>query len=91
MQYGMVIDTSGYAFTTQEWKSCNFKVVELTDVKRQEDREFIEKLNEIRVGNFTNLDYWKQFINENLLQRRLFQERQQLRSLLQSHEHRSEL
>ena len=58
------LDTSGYAFTTQEWKSCNFKVVELTDVKRQEDREFIEKLNEIRVGNFTNLDYWKQFINE---------------------------
>ena len=50
--------------TTQEWKSCNFKVVELTDVKRQEDREFIEKLNEIRVGNFTNLDYWKQFVNE---------------------------
>ena len=58
------LDASGYAFTTQEWKSCNFKVVELTDVKRQEDREFIEKLNEIRVGNFTNLDYWKQFVNE---------------------------
>ena len=58
------LDVSGYAFTTQEWKNCNFKVVELTDVKRQEDCEFIEKLNEIRVGNFTNLDYWKQFVNE---------------------------
>lgn len=57
------LDPSGYAFTTQEWQSCNFKVIELTEVKRQSDIEFITHLNEIRVGNFTNLDYWNQFVN----------------------------
>ena len=58
-------DLSGYAFTTPEWKSCNFKVVELTEVKRQSDLEFITELNKIRVGNFETLDYWKQFVNKN--------------------------
>lgn len=56
-------DTSGYAFTTQEWKSCNFKVVELTEIKRQEDQEFITELNKIRVGDCKNLEYWTQFVN----------------------------
>lgn len=59
------LDESGYAFTTQEWKSCNFKVVELTEVKRQDNQEFISVLNEIRVGNYDNLDYFKQFVNPN--------------------------
>lgn len=57
------LDPNGYAFTTPEWKSCKFKVVELTEVKRQENAEFTGELNEIRTGNFKNLDYWNQFIN----------------------------
>ena len=56
---------SGYCFTTAEWKSCNFKVVELTEVKRQSNKEFIEILNNIRLGNIENLDYFKQFVNPN--------------------------
>lgn len=58
-------DESGYAFTTQEWKSCKFKVLELTEIHRQEDLDFITVLNEIRVGNDKNLDYFQQFVNEN--------------------------
>lgn len=58
-------DESGYAFTTAEWKSCNFKVVELTDVKRQDNKEFITILNEIRIGDNSHIDYFKQFVNEN--------------------------
>lgn len=58
-------DESGYAFTTAEWKSCNFKVVELTDVKRQDNKEFITILNEIRVGDHSHIDYFKQFVNPN--------------------------
>lgn len=54
---------SGYCFTTQEWKSCNFKIVELTKVKRQSNKEFIEILNQIRLGEIKNLDYFKQFVN----------------------------
>lgn len=57
------LDPSGYAFTTQEWKSCNFKVIELTEVKRQEDQEFINEINRIRIGDTSNLDYFKRFVN----------------------------
>lgn len=54
---------SGFCFTTAEWKSCNFKVVELTEVKRQSDVEFVTILNQIRLGNIKNLEYFKQFVN----------------------------
>lgn len=58
-------DISGYAFTTQEWKSLNFKVVEMTDVKRQSDIEFVTELNKVRVGDFSTYDYFNQFVNES--------------------------
>lgn len=58
-------DESGYAFTTQEWKSCKFKLIELTEIHRQEDLEFIQVLNQIRVGDASQLDYFKQFVNSN--------------------------
>jgi len=58
------LDTSGYAFTTSEWKSCNFKVIELTEIKRQSNKEFIKVLNNIRIGK-NELNYLNQFVNEN--------------------------
>ncbi|MBQ7636741.1 MAG: AAA family ATPase [Lachnospiraceae bacterium] len=59
------LDASGYAFTTQEWKSLNFEVVELTDVKRQENADFISILNDIRLGKDIHLDYFERFVNED--------------------------
>ncbi len=59
--YGL--DPCGFAFTTPEWKSMNFKLVELTEVKRQDDVEFIERLHEIRKGDFSHLSYWDRFVN----------------------------
>ena len=59
------LDESGFAFTTQEWKSCNFKVIELTEVKRQDNKEFIDILNKIRLGECYDLGYFDQFVNKN--------------------------
>ena len=59
------LDTSGYAFTTAEWKSCNFKVVELNEIKRQDNTEFIEQLNQIRIGILKDFSYFEQFVDEN--------------------------
>ncbi len=58
------LDQSGYCFTTQEWKSCNFKVIEFTDIKRQEDKDFINVLNEIRIGNSSHIDYFSQYVKD---------------------------
>jgi ATP-dependent exoDNAse (exonuclease V) alpha subunit len=55
-------DPSGYAFTTSEWKSCNFQVVELTKVIRQENQEFVSELNRIRIGDHSHLYYWDEFV-----------------------------
>ncbi len=62
-KYGL--DPSGFAFTTQEWKSCNFKTIELTEVKRQENAEFVNILNEIRLGERLDLGYFDKFVDPN--------------------------
>ena len=55
-KYGF--DKSGYCFTTPEWKSCHFKTIELAEIKRQEDKEFIENLNLARKGDRKCLKYF---------------------------------
>ena len=57
-------DESGLAFTTSEWKSMNFKVIELTDIKRQSDREFVEHLHDVRLGSAKTLSYFDQFVTD---------------------------
>ena len=59
-------DKSGYCFTTKEWENCHFKVLELTEVKRQDNREFIDNLNKVRTGSVTKsiTDYFNKFVQE---------------------------
>lgn len=59
---------SGYPFTTKEWETCKFKVIELKDVKRQENIEFIENLNNIRAGiNIKEaITYFNTFVNKKI-------------------------
>jgi hypothetical protein len=55
-------DESGLAFTTSEWKSLNFKVIELTEIKRQDDVDFVSHLHGIRLGDAKSLKYFDQFV-----------------------------
>ena len=59
------LDESGFCFTTAEWKAFNFKVIELTEIKRQDNRDFIQILNQIRLGECKDLSYFDQFVDEN--------------------------
>lgn len=56
------LDVSGYPFTCKEWQACHFKVIELTEVHRQTDQEFIKYLNYIRAGSMRGLKYFQQFV-----------------------------
>lgn len=59
------LDPCGFAFTTPEWAQAKFQLVELTDVKRQDDIEFIKHLHQIREGDVSGLDYWNQFVTDD--------------------------
>lgn len=55
-KYGF--DKSGFCFTTPEWKACKFKTIELTEIKRQDNKEFIENLCLLRKGDRKCLGYF---------------------------------
>ena len=55
--YGRKIEIP-YAFLSNEWKNCNFKTVNLVEIVRQKDEEFIENLNKARVGDESCILYF---------------------------------
>ena len=58
---------SGYFFESKSWKQENFKIINLTELIRQkEDKEFGEILNQIRVGDLTNVHKIKERIGAKL-------------------------
>lgn len=59
------LDPSGFPFTTKEWKDKNFKILELTEIYRQDNETFQNRLNEVRDGNISNLEYFKDFVLED--------------------------
>jgi ATP-dependent DNA helicase PIF1 len=48
------VDSENYAFESPIWKEAINRVVYLTQIQRQKNREFQEVLNSIRVGRITN-------------------------------------
>lgn len=59
-------DPSGFAFTAPEWEKCHFKVCELEEIKRQSDIDFINALNDIRVGRPAGLNYFAPMVDASL-------------------------
>lgn len=62
-KYGF--DKSGFCFTTPEWEEMKFKVVELTEIKRQNDKTFIEQLSKARVGDTSCISYFNHFESDD--------------------------
>lgn len=58
------LDSSGFPFTCKEWDSMHFKTIELTEIHRQDNNELITHLNELREGNSSHLDYFRQFVRD---------------------------
>lgn len=50
-------DSLAMAFESVFWKHYNFKVVMLLEIVRQDNKDFIENLNKMRVGNRSSLNY----------------------------------
>lgn len=46
-----------YAFCSPYWKKFNFEMVNLTDVVRQKDKEFSERLSQLRRGDLAALSW----------------------------------
>ena len=57
---------SGLPFTCKEWENCHFSVIELTEVKRQDNPEFIENLHKARLADKACIPYFNQFVKDEI-------------------------
>lgn len=48
----------GYAFESTNWQDLDFHIIELKEVIRQNDPEFIRELNKIRIGDSSAIAYF---------------------------------
>jgi hypothetical protein len=54
------IDPSGFAFLSPAWKKCKFVFCELDKVYRTNDKELLENLNKMRIGDKSCIPYFNQ-------------------------------
>ena len=57
---------SGLPFTCKEWENCHFTTIELTEVKRQDNLEFIENLHKARLADKKCITYFNQFVSTDI-------------------------
>ena len=50
-------DSLAMAFESRMWKFFDFKVIMLLEIIRQDNKEFVENLNKMRIGNRGSLEY----------------------------------
>lgn len=52
-----IIDKGAYCFLSDSWKRANFKLFKLNEVVRQQDKEFSDILDRLRLGDTTAIDW----------------------------------
>ncbi|CAM4257978.1 AAA family ATPase [Erysipelothrix inopinata] len=55
---------NGYAFESDIWTTLNFQTVYLKEIMRQDDSEFINKLNSARIGNKECIPYFNNLVGK---------------------------
>ncbi len=53
---GTLNEKQQFFFESRSWKEANFHTIELTEVKRQSDKDFIDLLNNLRKGKISNYE-----------------------------------
>lgn len=48
---------NGFAFNSKFWKIFGFKIAILTEIVRQDNKEFVQELNKLRVGDKSSIYY----------------------------------
>lgn len=62
-RYGF--DVSGYCFTSRYWKKFKFVPIVLTEIYRQQDKEFIKNLGLLRDGDTSCIEYFNSRVSNN--------------------------
>ena len=58
----------GYAFESTNWKDLNFQTVEIKEVIRQKDPEFVHELNKARIGDYSCVSYFNTHSQKELFE-----------------------
>lgn len=59
-KYGL--DTSGWCFACKEWTEAHFMPVVLSEIKRQNESEYITQLNRIRLGDTGGISWFSSHV-----------------------------
>ena len=60
------LDTSGWCFACKEWNEAHFMPLELTEIKRQSEKEYIEQLCRLREGDSSSVDWFDRFVGSEV-------------------------
>ena len=63
-RYGF--DSDGYCFTSRYWKKFKFTPVVLTEIYRQQDKEFIDNLGLLRIGDQSCIEYFNKRVVDDV-------------------------
>lgn len=59
-------DPTGYCFTSRFWKKMKFNTINLTQIMRQDELEFMKNLSKLRVGDASCIEFFNKFVSNDI-------------------------
>ncbi len=66
------IEHNLYAFQCKEWELMNFKSIVLDEVVRQSDKDYIDNLNKVRIGDKSGLEFIRNESNPEKIEKAIY-------------------